>query len=164
MKLKFSIQDYQTDAVNSIVNIFNGQRIKESNFTVSSNMILTQGTKNYLELSNEQLLENIRAIQLNNKLTRSVDLCDMNFSIEMETGTGKTYVYTKTILELNKKYGFTKFIIVVPSIAIREGVYKSLQITEEHFKNLYDNVNYNYFVYNSQKRGQVENFATSIDV
>lgn len=164
MKLKFNIQDYQTDAVNSIVNIFNGQRIKESNFTVSSNMILTQGTKNYLELSNEQLLENIRAIQLNNKLTRSVDLCDMNFSIEMETGTGKTYVYTKTILELNKKYGFTKFIIVVPSIAIREGVYKSLQITEEHFKNLYDNVNYNYFVYNSQKRGQVENFATSIDV
>ena len=143
MKLKFSIQEYQTEAVNSIVQIFNGQQIKKSNFTVAPNSILTQGTGNYLNLSEEQILENVRNIQLNNKLTRSTDLSKMNFTIEMETGTGKTYVYTKTILELNKKYGFTKFIIVVPSIAIKEGVYKSFKITEEHFRSLYDNVSYN---------------------
>jgi type III restriction enzyme len=85
----------------------------------------------------------------------------MNFTTEMETGTGKTYVYLRSIFELNRKYGFTKFIIVVPSIAIKEGVYKSLQITEEHFKGLYDNIQYDYFIYDSQKLGQVRNFATS---
>ena len=164
MKLKFNIQEYQTDAVNSIVDIFNGQRINKSNFTVSSNTLFTQGTGNYLDLLDDQLLENIRNVQLKNKLTRSTDLNNMNFSIEMETGTGKTYVYTKTILELNKKYGFTKFIIVVPSIAIKEGVFKSFTITEEHFKSLYDNVNYHYFIYDSKKKGQVESFATSTDV
>ena len=164
MKLKFNIQDYQTDAVNSIVDIFNGQRINKSNFTVSTGNLFTEGTGNYLDLLDDQLMENIRNIQLNNKLTRSTDLANMNFSIEMETGTGKTYVYTKTILELNKKYGFTKFIIVVPSIAIKEGVFKSFKITEEHFKSLYDNVNYHYFIYDSKKRGQVESFATSTDI
>lgn len=164
MKLKFSIQEYQTEAVNSIVQIFNGQQIKKSNFTVAPNSILTQGTGNYLNLSEEQILENVRNIQLNNKLTRSTDLSKMNFTIEMETGTGKTYVYTKTILELNKKYGFTKFIIVVPSIAIKEGVYKSFKITEEHFRSLYDNVSYNYFIYDSKKGGQIATFALSTDI
>ena len=82
----------------------------------------------------------------------------------METGTGKTYVYTKTILELNKRYGFSKFIIVVPSVAIREGVFKSLQVTEEHFKNLYDGVPYRYFIYNSAKLSDVRQFATSSNI
>ena len=81
MKLKFNIQEYQTDAVNSIVDIFNGQRINKSNFTVSSNTLFTQGTGNYLDLLDEQLLENIRNIQLNNKLSRSTNLNNMNFLI-----------------------------------------------------------------------------------
>ena len=84
-----------------------------------------------------------------------------DFTVEMETGTGKTYVYLRTILELNKRYGFTKFVIVVPSIAIKEGVYKSLQITEEHFRALYSGVPFEYFLYDSAKLGQVRNFATS---
>ncbi len=79
----------------------------------------------------------------------------------METGTGKTYVYLRTIFELNKRYGFTKFVIVVPSVAIKEGVYKTLQITEEHFRGLYANAPFDYFLYDSAKLGQVRNFATS---
>jgi type III restriction enzyme len=83
------------------------------------------------------------------------------FSIEMETGTGKTYVYLRTIFELNKTYGFKKFIIVVPSVAIREGVLKSIEITKDHFKTLYDNVPFDYFVYDSKRLGKVRQFATS---
>ena len=79
----------------------------------------------------------------------------------METGTGKTYVYLRTIFELNRLYGFTKFVIVVPSIAIKEGVYKTLHITEEHFKSLYSGQPFDYFLYDSAKLGQVRNFATS---
>ena len=79
----------------------------------------------------------------------------------METGTGKTYVYLRSIFEMNKRYGFTKFIIVVPTIAVKEGTNKALKITEEHFKGLYDNIRFDYFVYDSQKLGQVRNFATS---
>lgn len=83
----------------------------------------------------------------------------------METGTGKTYVYLRTIFELNKEYGFTKFIIVVPSIAIKEGVYKTLQITQEHFEGLYPkSKGYEYFLYDSNKPGQVRNFATSSNI
>jgi type III restriction enzyme len=88
-------------------------------------------------------------------------LASGDFTVEMETGTGKTYVYLRTIFELNKRYGFTKFVIVVPSVAIKEGVYKSLQITEEHFKGLYAGVPFDYFLYDSAKLGQVRNFATS---
>ena len=79
----------------------------------------------------------------------------------METGTGKTYVYLRTIFELNKRYGFTKFVIVVPSVAIKEGVYKSLQLTDDHFRALYAGVPFEYFLYDSAKLGQVRNFATS---
>jgi type III restriction enzyme len=88
----------------------------------------------------------------------------MNFTVEMETGTGKTYVYLRTILELNKRFGFNKFVIVVPSIAIKEGVYKSLQITQEHLRSLYANEPYEYFLYDSGKLGQVRNFATSSSI
>ena len=83
------------------------------------------------------------------------------FTVEMETGTGKTYVYLRTILELNKRYGFSKFVIVVPSVAIKEGVYKSLQMTEEQFRALYSSTPFEYFLYDSVKRGQVRNFAIS---
>ena len=82
----------------------------------------------------------------------------------METGTGKTYVYLRTVFELNQRYGFTKFVIVVPSVAIKEGVYKTLQMTEEHFRGLYANVPFDYFLYDSAKLGQVRNFATSPNI
>ena len=82
----------------------------------------------------------------------------------METGTGKTYVYLRTIFELNRRYGFTKFVIVVPSVAIKEGVYKTLQITEEHFRGLYANAPFDFFLYDSSKLGQVRNFATSPNI
>lgn len=167
MKLKFNIQEYQTEAVDSIVKIFKGQKINKSNFTVSNNTqqsMFSEGTGNKLDILYDEILENVRNIQLDNKITRSTGLDGMNFSVEMETGTGKTYVYTKTILELNKKYGFTKFVIVVPSIAIKEGVYKSFEVTKEHFKSLYDNVQYNYFIYDSKKRNDVVSFATNTTI
>ena len=88
-------------------------------------------------------------IQLRNGLRPSASLASGDFTVEMETGTGKTYVYLRTIFELNRRYGFTKFVIVVPSVAIKEGVYKTLQITEEHFRSLYANMPFEYFLYDS---------------
>jgi type III restriction enzyme len=119
------------------------------------------GIGNRLHLLNEEILANLEAIQLRNGLRPSVSLDSGDFTVEMETGTGKTYVYLRTIFELNRRYGFTKFVIVVPSVAIKEGVYKTLQITEEHFRTLYANVPFDYFLYDSAKLGHVRNFATS---
>lgn len=178
MKLKFIDQQYQTDAVESIVGIFEGSKVKESLFTVDiskrkdlsdiglvgKGVTYELGYANKLTLDDTELLANVRRIQERNDIQKSTDINGRNFTVEMETGTGKTYVYTKTILELHKRYGFTKFIIVVPSIAIKEGVYKSLQITEEHFKLKYDNEIFNYFVYDSSKLTQVQAFATSSNI
>jgi type III restriction enzyme len=111
-----------------------------------------------------RLLKNLSDIQLRGGLPPSGALTSGDFTVEMETGTGKTYVYLRTIFELNKRYGFTKFVIVVPSVAIKEGVYKTLQITEEHFKGLYAGVPFDYFLYDSAKLGQVRNFATSPNI
>ncbi|SXD29865.1 type III restriction endonuclease, res subunit [Klebsiella quasipneumoniae] len=107
------------------------------------------------------LLKNLNNVQLKNQLPPSPVLDSHDFTVEMETGTGKTYVYLRTMLELNKRYGMSKFIIVVPSVAIKEGVYKTLQITEEHFKSLYAGVPYEYYLYDSAKPADVRNFATS---
>lgn len=164
MKLQFERYDYQTEAVDSIVNIFKGQPIKTSDFTVSTGGLLTQGIGNDLELFDDELLENIKQIQMSNSLPRSSSLQGKNFTVEMETGTGKTFVYIKTIFELNKKYGFTKFIIVVPSIAIKEGVYKSIQTMEEFFMNDYNNASFNYKIYDSKSPEQIENFATTTNI
>lgn len=167
MKLKFDANlDFQQEAIASIVDIFEGQETCRTNFTVApmpEKMLFDNdlGVGNKLELLPEELLSNIKKIQLKNGLKPSASLDSMDFTIEMETGTGKTYVYLRSIFELNKKYGFTKFVIVVPSVAIKEGVYKSLQITEEHLKAHYDNVHYDYFVYDSQKLEQVRSFATN---
>ncbi|WP_442681852.1 DEAD/DEAH box helicase family protein [Stenotrophomonas sp. JC08] len=106
----------------------------------------------------------VRRLRLRNGLAPSSTLASGDFTVEMETGTGKTYVYLRTIFELNKRYGFTKFVIVVPSVAIKEGVYKSLQITEEHFKSMYAGVPVDFFLYDSSKLGQVRNFATSATI
>jgi type III restriction enzyme len=119
------------------------------------------GVGNRLTLLDDQLLQNLRDVQLRGGLAPSGVLASGDFTVEMETGTGKTYVYLRTIFELNKRYGFTKFVIVVPSVAIKEGVYKSLQITEEHFKGIYAGVPVDFFLYDSGKLGQVRNFATS---
>ena len=108
-----------------------------------------------------KILPNLKSVQLRNGLPPSELLDSGDFTVEMETGTGKTYVYLRTIFELNRRYGFTKFVIVVPSVAIKEGVYKSLQITEDHFRSLYSGTTCEYFLYDSAKLGQVRNFATS---
>lgn len=111
MKIKFDEQQYQLDAIKSITDIFEGQPVKVSNFTVSMGNIVGQeltelGIGNKLELSDAELLENVQKIQVRNHLKKSTDIQDRNFTVEMETGTGKTYVYTRTIFELNKlRYG-----------------------------------------------------------
>jgi type III restriction enzyme len=170
MKLKFvSDLNYQRQAIDSVVAIFKGQKMKQSNFTVSygedAGMIQTDlGIGNRLDLTPNEILKNVQEVQIRNGLARSESLDGMNFTVEMETGTGKTYVYLRTVYELNKQYGFTKFVIVVPSVAIREGVYKSLQITEQHFKELYDRTPLEYFIYDSEKLDQVRNFATATTI
>ena len=175
MKLKFKNQEFQTDAANSIVDLFRGQEKLSSTFEISEGPQLALfenelGIGNIINISKEELLVNMHEIQKRNKLPLTDDITDENgamrlsFSVEMETGTGKTYVYTKTIFELHKRYGFTKFIIVVPSVAIREGVYKSFEVTKEHFENCYDNVPYRYFIYNSSKLSDVRQFATSSNI
>lgn len=170
MKLKFKHQEFQTEAVNAVADLFAGQEKSTATFSVDNNsdqMKLLQndfGFGNKLEIDNDTLISNMHKIQKRNKLPISRDFDSKQYSIEMETATGKTYTYTKTILELNKRYGFTKFIIVVPSVAIREGVFKSLQVTEEHFKNIYDGIPYRYFIYNSAKLSDVRQFATSSNI
>ena len=170
MKLKFKHQEFQTDAVIAVADLFAGQEKSTTTFSVDDNSAQMRllhndfGIGNKLEIDNDTLLSNMHSIQRRHKLPLSRDYDSRQFSIEMETGTGKTYVYTKTILELNKRYGFSKFIIVVPSVAIREGVFKSLQVTEEHFKNLYDGIPYRYFIYNSAKLSDVRQFATSSNI
>lgn len=173
MKLQFDKNlEYQKQAISSIVDLFKGQTPMQSNFTVSaySGQIgiydTTNGIGNKLELDKDEILENLQAVQLRNGLAQTKTIKDgkYDFDIEMETGTGKTYVYLRTIFELHKNYGFSKFIIVVPSIAIKEGVYKSLEITKEHFKSLYESTVYNYFVYDSSKLEQVRSFAVSDNI
>jgi len=171
VKLKFDPNlEYQDEAISAIVDLFEGQNSMQSYFTVPGVQVglydAGQGIGNRLEISNDDILENLKKVQLQNFLAPSETLSpnNLNFDIEMETGTGKTYVYLKTVFELNKKYGFTKFIIVVPSIAIKEGVYKAIQMTRDHFKGLYDNVIYDSFIYDSQKLEQVRNFAVNSNI
>lgn len=175
MKLQFDANlEYQEQAISSVVDLFRGQTPKQSNFTVSlydamegqGTLYTSTGIGNKLELDEEDILDNLKDVQLRNGLKQSTVLehGKYDFDIEMETGTGKTYVYLRTIFELNAKYGFTKFIIVVPSIAIKEGVKKSLDITKEHFNMLYDNTPYDYFVYDSGKLSQVRDFAIADNI
>ena len=171
MKLHFEPNlDYQLAAVDAVCDLFRGQEICRTEFTVTKSALgggflpgleSDLGIGNRLTLLDDELLKNLRDIQLRNGLPPSESLTSGDFTVEMETGTGKTYVYLRTIFELNKRFGFTKFVIVVPSVAIKEGVYKSLQITEEHFKGLFAGVPFDFFLYDSSKLGPVRNFATS---
>lgn len=173
MKIQFkSDLSHQTDAVNAVVGVFEGQEVYQTNFSVNTgpqmDLLNPQndiGVGNALKLFPEEVYNNTRKVQLQNaiKQVQSVNekLASNDFTVEMETGTGKTYVYLKSIFELNQRYGFTKFIIVVPSIAIKEGVYKSLEITREHFKKDYKNVQCDYFVYDSKRPEELRNFASN---
>lgn len=180
MKIQFDANlDYQRQAIESVTGVFAGQEICQTNFTVAplqswgegslfyGTQEDTLGIGNRLRLLDEDIHANIRKIQLKNGLapSESFDSKDgIHLTVEMETGTGKTYVYLRTIFEMNRLYGFTKFIIVVPSIAIKEGVQKSLEITATHFKELYENVAFDYFTYDSSDLSDVRNFATSPDI
>ncbi len=194
MKLQFDKnQAYQLEAIQSIVDLFEGQTLNNSDFEFSfsdagkgSLQFTESGVANNLVLTEEELLKNLNTTQANNKLREDEistgieklwynDDADIkgvvegktvvanfpNFSIEMETGTGKTYVYLRTIYQLNKVYGFKKFVIVVPSVAIREGVLKSLQITFEHLQEIYENQPAEYKMYDSGRLTELGNFAKS---
>ena len=196
MKLSFKIQQYQTDAVNSIVKVFAGQPYQElgsyrrdigniKNVQTFSQMTLfvddgAQQTLHFTDdfdesgfrnenviLSPDNLLKNIRDVQQENNVKLSDSIVDSlgrcSLDVEMETGTGKTYVYIKTMYELNKHYGWSKFIVVVPSIAIREGVYKSFEITQDHFMEQYGK-KIRFFVYNSNNLKQLDSFSSNAGI
>jgi len=178
MKLKFdSNLDFQIDAINAVVDLFEGLPPKQGEFEVSTgNQFSLKGFNelglgNEVELAPDLLLKNLHKVQERNNVPKSRLLLESddtyrfpNFSIEMETGTGKTYVYLRSIFELNRKYGFKKFIIVVPSVAIREGVLSSIDIMREHFQALFDNVPFDHFVYNSSDLSKVRQFAVSNEI
>jgi len=154
MKLKFDPNlEFQIEAIDSIGDLFKGQIKQSLGYTF-------QVVPNVLTLSKDKILENLKEIQEKNELPVSESLeGQYNFTVEMETGTGKTYIYLRSILELNQKYGFAKFIIVVPSVAIKEGVLKTLEITKDHFRGLYNNLPYTYFTYKSNNLAQIRMFA-----
>ena len=167
MKLKFKHQEFQSDAVHAVVDIFKGQPRQQDTFTITNEKQLSLdaglGFSNALTIPNERVVSNMQEVQRRFSLPVTED-DSRHFCVEMETGTGKTYVYTKTIFELNKQYGFTKFIVVVPSVAIREGVHKSFQITADHFARDYDDVAVRCFIYSSKGLSDVRTFATSSEI
>ncbi len=190
MKFQFKIQPFQTDAVNSVVKIFAGQPYNERLSYVRDLGLANKSRNNQLTmfvdpgmhgnddnaigfenarlvLTSQQLLLNIRNMQSYNNIKQSDSLVShlgaCSLDVEMETGTGKTYVYIKTMFELNKLYGWSKFIVVVPSIAIREGVYKSFQITQEHFMEHYGK-KARFFIYNSKNLTELDTFSSSAGI
>ena len=188
LEFKYSAdQQYQLDAIDAACDLFRGQEFLDARFTASwgdglrrserlglpgfdvpvQEQIFTVGHANGLRVSARQLEENLHAVQEENNLPPSRDLTDgrlRDFTIEMETGTGKTYVYIRTIYELNRRYGLSKFVVVVPSVAIREGVRKSFESTRSHFERLYDHTPLEYFVYDSGRLGAITNFAVSSSI
>ena len=191
MKIQFEKnQQYQIDAIQSVIDVLEGQNLATTDFefslgdTTESSLLLSEvGVGNNLTIAPEQILENLQKVQKINEIELSKQLEQLyfndpsidksprkessivtdfpNITVEMETGTGKTYVYLRTIYELNKVYGFKKFVIVVPSVAIREGTIKNLEITFEHFQELYGNIPANFEVYDSKKLVSLSNFARS---
>ena len=173
MKFQFKIQGYQTEAVEDTMNVFRGQPKRDPKHyrrdvgkIAKGTLFLEDEEAGYrnadVELDKKQLLANIREMQVRNQIVPSTTLASghgvVNLDVEMETGTGKTYVYIKTMFELNKQYGWSKFIIVVPSIAIREGVAKSFRMLEDHFMEHYGK-KARWFVYNSSNLNQLDQFS-----
>ncbi|NQY82718.1 MAG: DEAD/DEAH box helicase family protein, partial [Alphaproteobacteria bacterium] len=192
MKLKFKIQPYQTTAVESVVDCFTGQmrsdgiRYRIDPGTQAQSSVFEEGFKNTeIQPDAVRMLDNIRAVQKRQNILQSRSLSDfcefddqglrkqmpssykpgapINLDIEMETGTGKTYCYIKTMFEMHKLYGWSKFIVMVPSIAIREGVYKSLQITADHFTESYGK-RVRFFIYNSKRLHELESFSSDAGI
>lgn len=179
MRFQFDAnQEYQLHAIEAVADLFDGQ--PHCAATIKFELGAQGGlaaVPNRLDLDDSALLRNLQAVQRRNRIAPDAELKQIaesigtaggtkqvtfpNFSVEMETGTGKTYVYVRTSLELNKRYGLRKFIVVVPSVAIREGVLKTLRVTEEHLRALYDNVVYRYAEYDSANLTQVRQFAMS---
>ncbi len=169
LKFKFDPNlDFQKKAINSVVDLFEGQPTEESLFysklSKRDEIVDFSYVGNKLILDKDQILDNLKDIQEKNDLEISKELEGLNFTVEMETGTGKTYVYLRTIFELNKKFGFKKFIIVVPSIAIKEGVLKSISITKEHFDEKYDKTPFNFYVYDPKDPNKIADFARSNNI
>ncbi len=177
MKLKFKQHQYQADATNAVVNIFSGQtkwhrkdivgRLIKDKWTLFEEKVVNEIFSNKkLEISENDILQNVKEIQKEQWITPSKSLDSLNFTIEMETWTGKTYVYTKTMFELNKKYGWSKFIIMVPSVAIREWVHKSLEITTEHFQEIYGK-KIRFTIYDTKNKSNlinIKNFANTSNI
>jgi type III restriction enzyme len=182
MKIQFKVQDYQTDAVAAIVGCFTGQPLTSapdyaidpgvSTFATQTPLFDSQELKGFrnadVQLTEAQLLANIKRIQLEQGIPESSSLvstptCKINLDVEMETGTGKTYCYIKTMFELYKQYGWNKFIVVVPSVAIREGVQKSFEITSEHFLEQYGR-RARYFIYDSEQLHELESFSSDVGI
>lgn len=187
MKLQFKEQKFQIDAVRAVVDCFEGQPVKTNRFTLEKSKEIIRKAKeaatgignlgfeieeeigyrnSAIQILENQLLKNIQEVQKRNDLFESKKIerpkgvkLGYNLTIDMETGTGKTYTYIRTMYELHKKYGWSKYIIVVPSIAIREGVYKSFEVTQDHFQELYGH-KINPFIYNSSSPQDIENFAS----
>jgi type III restriction enzyme len=161
MKLKFKKQAYQTDAVNALVRVFAGQEKGHRKETVNrAGLFVNEIFSNKkLELTAPEILKNVQELQKEQGIPVVKELQGLNFTVEMETGTGKTYVYTKAMYELNREYGWNKFIIMVPSIAIREGVYKSLQITADHFQEEYGK-KIRFFIYDTKIKSNLTNIKT----
>jgi type III restriction enzyme len=189
MKLQFKQQDFQVQAVKAVVDCFAGQPIKTNRFTLERSKELMRKAKmaakgeqsfdfdtevmedigyrnSTIQIPESQMLQNIKAVQAQNDLNQSQEIerprgvkLGYNLTIEMETGTGKTYTYIRSMYELHKHYGWSKFIIIVPSIAIREGVYKSFEVTQDHFQELYGH-KINPFIYNSGRPQDIESFAS----
>lgn len=183
MKFKFTIQDYQTEAVDSVIKVFSGQPFHDkinyrrdvgnqdtqgALFNKANDLYMAMGFVNApIALASHQILKNIQDVQNDNNIKASSALAKhmgaCSLDVEMETGTGKTYVYIKTMFELNKQYGWSKFIVVVPSIAIREGVQKSFQMMQDHFMEQYGK-KARFFVYNSKNLTDIDNFSSSADL
>lgn len=182
MKFKFKVQQYQTDAADAVTSVFEGQpnqdasvylrdlgrKPKHAQGEIDFGDESTEGYANApVALSGADILANVRAVQRRNQIPESEELfCGMGacqLDVEMETGTGKTYVYTKTMLELNRLYGWCKFIVVVPSVAIREGVAKSLENTQEHFFSQYHK-KIRFFIYDSDNLTELDAYSQSSDV
>lgn len=179
MKLRFdSTLQYQLDAIKAVTDLFDGMpSTADTNSVPLISEEMEMGTYTELGIANPPLLAgdfvraNLHKVQSGNDIPKSVKLFDAsdayqfpNFSVEMETGTGKTYVYLRTIFELNRLYGFKKFIIVVPSVAIREGVTSSIKLMREHFRGLYENCAFDDFVYRSKDLSQVRQFARNNEI
>ena len=176
MKLQFKHQKFQADAAKAVVDVFAGQPY----LTLSYMMDRGTGAQQELseqddftgwrnerivpELSDSIILEHLQKVQRSNQIKPSEHLeGHYNLTVEMETGVGKTYTYIKTMYELNKHYGWSKFIVVVPSIAIREGVYKTFEVTQEHFAEEYGK-KVRFFIYNSSQLTEIDRFASDSSI